>query len=76
MDVPVPELDARARTCADALLDADRVLLASHIDADGLTSAGVAAPALRRADVPFEAVFEKQLDADTIAGFADREYDT
>ncbi|PSP68532.1 recombinase RecJ [Halobacteriales archaeon QS_1_69_70] len=76
MDAPVPELDGRARTCADALLDADRVLLASHIDADGLTSAGVAATALRRAGVPFEAVFEKQLDADTIAGFADREYDT
>ena len=36
MDAPVPELEARAVACAEALLDADRVLLASHIDADGL----------------------------------------
>ena len=76
MDAPVPALEARARACADALLDADRVLLASHIDADGLTSAAVAATALRRAGIPFETVFEKQLDADAIAGIATRGYDT
>ncbi|WP_254839821.1 single-stranded-DNA-specific exonuclease RecJ [Natronomonas marina] len=76
MDAPVPELEARASACADALLDADRVLLASHIDADGLTSAAVAATALRRAGLPFETVFEKQLDADSITGIAAREYDT
>jgi RecJ-like exonuclease len=76
MEAPVPELQSRARACAEALLDADRVLLASHIDADGLTSAAVAATALRRADIPFEAVFEKQLDADSIAALAAREYDT
>jgi RecJ-like exonuclease len=76
MDGPVPELEERGRACADALLDADRVLLASHIDADGLTSAAVAATALERAGIPFEAVFEKQLDADSIAGLAAREYDT
>ena len=76
MDAPVPELESRARASADALLDADRVLLASHIDADGLTSAAVAATALRRAGLPSEAVFEKQLDADVIAGLAAREYDT
>ena len=76
MDAPVPELEARARACADALLEAEEVLLASHIDADGLTSAAVAATALRRAGIPFETVFEKQLDADAIAGIAAREYDT
>ncbi len=76
MDAPVPELEARAHACADALKSADRVLLASHIDADGLTSAAVAATALRRADIPFEAVFENQLDADSIAGIAARDYDT
>ena len=76
MDAPVPELEARAVACAEALLDADRVLLASHIDADGLTSAAVAATALRRAGLPFETVFEKQLDEDSIAGIAARGYDT
>ena len=76
MDAPVPELEARAVACAEALLESDRVLLASHIDADGLTSAAVAATALRRAGLPFETMFEKQLDEDSIAGIAAREYDT
>ena len=73
---PVPELRARADACAQRLLDADRVLLVSHIDADGLTSAAIAASALERAEIQFEAVFEKQLDADSIAAIADREYGT
>jgi len=75
-DAPVPELQTRANACAERLLAADRVLLASHIDADGLTSAAVASTALERAGIPFETVFEKQLDADSVAGIADREYDT
>jgi RecJ-like exonuclease len=76
MGGPVPELDARAAACVDRLHDADSVLVASHIDADGLTSAAVAARALERAGVPFEVVFEKQLDADAIASIAAREFDT
>jgi single-stranded-DNA-specific exonuclease len=75
-DAPVPKLQARAEACAERLLQADRVLLASHIDADGLTSAAVASMALERAGLPFETVFEKQLDADSIAGIAERDYDT
>jgi RecJ-like exonuclease len=73
---PVPELETRAAACAERLEQADRVLLASHIDADGLTSAGIAATALERAGIPFETVFEKQLDAERIAGIAAHEYDT
>ncbi|MFB6174014.1 MAG: DHHA1 domain-containing protein [Halobacteriales archaeon] len=73
---PVPELADSARACADHLLGTDGVLLASHIDADGLTSAAIAATALRRAGIPFETVFEKQLDADRIGAIASREYDT
>jgi len=73
---PVPELTERASRCADRLREADRVLLASHIDADGLTSAAVAATALERAEVPFETVFEKQLDADAVAAIAATDYDT
>jgi RecJ-like exonuclease len=75
-DGPVPELQSRADACAEQLCSADRVLLASHIDADGLTSAAVAATALERASIPFEAVFEKQLDAESIASIAAREYET
>ncbi|ELY98048.1 DHH family phosphoesterase [Natrialba asiatica] len=73
---PIPELAERATECARRLTDAERVLLASHIDADGLTSAAIASQALERADIPFETVFEKQLDADAIAAIAATEYDT
>ncbi|PGF15859.1 recombinase RecJ [Natrinema sp. CBA1119] len=73
---PVPELEDRAVACAERLCEADRVLLASHIDADGLTSAAIAAKALERAKIPFETVFEKQLDEDAVADIAATDYDT
>ncbi|RMB13114.1 RecJ-like exonuclease [Haloplanus aerogenes] len=76
MDGPVPELAARAAACADRLRDADSVLLASHIDADGLTSAAVAATALERAGIPFDTVFEKQLDEPAIARIVATEHET
>ena len=76
MTGPVPELAERATVCAERLLAADRVLLASHIDADGLTSAAIAARALERAGIPFETIFEKQLDEDAVAAIAATEYDT
>jgi len=74
--VPVPELAERARTCAQRLERAERVLLASHIDADGLTSAAIAATALERADVRTDVVFKNQLDEEGIASLAAREYRT
>jgi len=73
---PVPDLADRAVACANRLQRADEVLLASHIDADGLTSAAVASSALERAGINFETVFEKQLDAEAIAGIAATDYDT
>jgi single-stranded-DNA-specific exonuclease len=73
---PVPELDESARACARRLCDAESVLLASHIDADGLTSAAIAATALQRAGVSFETVFKKQLDAEEVASLAAREFET
>ncbi|OYR91887.1 recombinase RecJ [Halorubrum sp. E3] len=51
------------------------MLLASHIDADGLTSGAIASTALARAGIDHEVVFEKQLDAESIAGIAAREFD-
>ncbi|MFC6873998.1 DHH family phosphoesterase [Halobellus marinus] len=73
---PVPELRERAVACADRLRAADRVLLASHIDADGLTSAAIAAAALQRAEIPFETVFAKQLDETEVARVAATDYET
>src|SRR6056297_1519337 len=72
---PVPDLAARATDCAARLREADRVLLASHIDADGITSAAIASTAFARAGIDHEVVFKKQLDADSIAGIAAREFD-
>jgi RecJ-like exonuclease len=69
-------LHERAQACAEPLRDADSVLLASHIDADGLTSAAIAATALERAGIPFETVFKKQLDDTEIASIAAREHET
>ncbi|MFC6864056.1 DHH family phosphoesterase [Halomicroarcula sp. GCM10025817] len=76
MSAPVPDLADRADACAQRLRSADRVLLASHIDADGLTSAGVATTALERAGIPVETVFKKQLDAAEIGSIAACEHDT
>ena len=73
---PVPELHDRAVTCADRLREADSVLLASHIDADGLTSAAVASSALERAGIPFDTVFSKQLDAEEVAAIAATDHET
>jgi RecJ-like exonuclease len=73
---PVPALADRARRCARRLREAESVLLASHIDADGLTGAAVAATALERAEIPFETVFEKQLDADAVTEIAATDHGT
>ena len=74
-DTPIPDLEDRARACADRLCEADRVLLASHIDADGLTSAAIASSALARAGIDHEVVFEKGLDAESVAGIAARGFE-
>jgi len=70
MSDPVPEMADRAAACADRLRDAESVILASHIDADGLTSGAIAATALDRAGIPFETTFEKQLDAAAVERIA------
>ena len=76
MTGPVPALADRAEACADRLLEADRVLVAAHIDADGLTSAAVAARALARAGVSFSVTFERQLDPEAIEGIAAAPHET
>jgi single-stranded-DNA-specific exonuclease len=76
MTVPVPALADRAQACADRLREADEVLLASHIDADGLTAAAVASTALERADIPHEVHFFDQLDAAALERVAATGHDT
>lgn len=74
-NVPVEPLVPTAKRAANALLDAESVLLTSHIDADGLTSAGIAATMLERANIAFETVFYKQLGEREIQEIAEEEHD-
>lgn len=73
---PVPELESRATACAERVAESEEVLLVSHIDADGLCSAGIAASALARVEVPFETRFEKQLDAEALENIAGTGFET
>lgn len=76
MGGPIPALTDRADACVDVLSQADSVLLVSHIDADGLTSAAIAATALRRAQLPHEVAFARQLDAVELERIAASEHET
>ena len=76
MSGPVPALADRATACADRLRESDEVLLASHIDADGLTSAAIAATALERAAIPFTVVFSKQLNDEEIEAMGQADVET
>ncbi len=73
---PVPDLAKRAEACAKRLQRAEEVLLASHIDADGLTSAAIASTGLARAGIAHDVLFKKQLDAEEIASIAARDVET
>jgi RecJ-like exonuclease len=70
MDPPVPALDERADRAAAALCGAESVRLVSHDDADGLTSAAIAATALEWAGVPATTEIVHGLEAGTIDDLA------
>lgn len=74
--LPVEPLVPTAKRAANALLEADSVLVASHIDADGLTSAAVAVKMLQRAEIDYDTVFFKQLGDKEISEIAATEYNT
>ncbi|MDZ7849964.1 MAG: DHH family phosphoesterase [Halodesulfurarchaeum sp.] len=71
MDPPVPALHERADRAAAVLLGADSVHLVSHDDADGLTSAAIAATALEWADLPVTTEIKHGLDETAIDELAD-----
>jgi RecJ-like exonuclease len=75
VEAPVPELADRAAAGAERLASADSVLVVSHIDADGLTSAAIATETVRRADVPVRTAFADQLDAEEVAAVAKADTD-
>lgn len=52
----------RARECAHAIEKQDEILIVSHVDADGLASAGIICGALDRIEKGYEVKIVKQLD--------------
>lgn len=55
-------LSKQARTIAEKILDCRRALVASHIDADGISAASIASSALENAGIEHEVIFLKKLD--------------
>mgnify|MGYP006284214977 FL=1 len=56
------EMRNHALKCTDEINKHDTVHVVSHIDADGLTSAGIICKALQRRGIDFSTRFLKQLD--------------
>lgn len=70
MSLMMEALRKEAGKCADEIRRYKSVHVVSHIDADGLTSAGIICTALERGDLEYTTRFVKQLDEkalDTIA---------
>ncbi len=70
MSQTMEALRKEAGKCADEIRKYKSVHVVSHIDADGLTSAGIICTALERGDLEYTTRFVKQLDEkalDTIA---------
>jgi single-stranded-DNA-specific exonuclease len=60
------QLLTRARECAHALEKQDEVVIVSHVDADGLASAGIICRALDRIEKGYEVKIVKKLDPSII----------
>jgi RecJ-like exonuclease len=61
-----------AEKCAGLIRKSDELLVVSHIDADGLTSAAIVCTALGRLGKPYDVRFLKKLDQSTLEELADR----
>jgi RecJ-like exonuclease len=73
-DVPAA-LQASAKRAADALRGARSAIIATHIDADGISAAAIASIALDRAGVVEEVEFFKKLDESAIRSLRERPAD-
>ncbi|MDD4749030.1 MAG: DHH family phosphoesterase [Methanosarcinaceae archaeon] len=62
MSERMKNLRKRAESCAERIRTQKSVHVVSHIDADGLTSAGIICTALKRAGIEYSTRFVKQLD--------------
>jgi RecJ-like exonuclease len=62
--------DRAAEKCADRIRRSDECLVVSHIDADGLTAAGIICLALKRTGKSYDVRFLKKLDDVTLEDIA------
>ena len=65
-DSPESRLISDAERAAELLRSARDVQIVSHIDADGITSAAIAAMTCERLDKPYEVLFAKKMDEGTV----------
>ncbi len=61
----------RARECAEALQKQEEVLVISHVDADGLASAGLVCRALDKINIGYQVRILKQLDEAALSALSD-----
>jgi len=66
----IQEIRSKAMECSSIIKDQGSVYVVSHIDADGLTSAGIICKALERAGIEHSIHFVKQLDEVEIESIA------
>jgi len=65
------EVLKKAGKIAEIIKKQDEILIATHIDADGITSGSIARMSLERAGIESDVVFLKQLDENTVEKIAD-----
>lgn len=68
-------LQKEASRCADQIRKHKSIHVVSHIDADGLTSAGIICTALERANIEYTVRFVKQLDERVLNTIADENHE-
>jgi RecJ-like exonuclease len=68
--VTMQRFQKAAEACAGRVRACKEALVVSHIDADGLTAAGITCKALDRLGKPYRAMFVKKLDEAALNGIA------
>ena len=75
MSETMGQMKERAAQCADEIKKHSSIHVVSHIDADGLTSAGILCTALDRMGTDYSTRFVKQLDDAIISELAEQDHE-
>ena len=66
------EMASISYKASQEIIKCKQILVASHVDADGLTSAGIICTALERLAIEYDPMFFRQLDASALEQIANR----